>query len=41
MDLKQELKEEQELNAKARFFMFQVEEMYGERESELHQQFIV
>jgi hypothetical protein len=41
MDLRQELKDQQELNAKARFFMFQVEEMYGKRESELHQQFIV
>jgi hypothetical protein len=43
MDLRQELKDQQELNAnaKARFFMFQVEEMCGKRESELHQQFIV
>jgi hypothetical protein len=41
MDLKQALKDQQELNAKARFFMFQVEEMYGKRESELLQQFMV
>jgi len=41
MDLKQEPREQRELNAKARFFMFQVEEMYGKRESELLQQFMV
>jgi len=41
MDLKQELKDQQELNAKARLFMFQVEEIYGKRESELLQQYMV
>ena len=41
MDLKQEPREQRELNAKARFFTFQVEEMYGKRESELLQQFMV
>jgi hypothetical protein len=41
MDLKQEPKEQRELNAKAWFFMFQVEEMYGKRESELLRQCMV
>lgn len=40
MNLRQELREQQELNEKARFFMFEAEEMYGKRESELLQQFM-
>jgi len=41
MDLKQEPKEQRELNAKAQFFMFQVEEIYGKRENELLRQCMV
>jgi hypothetical protein len=41
MDLKQEPREQRELNSKARFFTFQVEEMHGKRESEFLQQLVV
>lgn len=40
MNLKHELKDQLELCRAARFFMYQVDEMYGKRESELLQQYM-
>jgi len=40
MNLHRELQDQLELNKKARFFMYEVEQMYAKRESELLQQYI-
>jgi hypothetical protein len=41
MGLRQELKDQLELNQEARFFMFDEEQMYSKRESELLQHYII